>query len=209
MLATYTRYSDISLITLDSENTQLVIHTNLIFPLFFYQTPQKIAMLISMTNLVMNVTYYHSNISTILPHRNIISIHASKNRSKISPFGIDGNIEERHLVPRIPTKECSFFFSNPLHQSFSCIDIPQCASSKHVVLFLSWLFFSHEVLPHDLLMMFFMPYFSHIDINVKGLSNHQTLQQMILTSSSVQRKYSKQDPTRVLDDAFHHRYSVI
>ena len=57
MLTAYTRYLEVSLITLDSENTQLAIYTNLIFPLFFYQIPHKTAMLTSMTNKIMNVTY--------------------------------------------------------------------------------------------------------------------------------------------------------
>ena len=78
LLISYTRYLEVSLITLDSEKTQLAIHINLIFLLFFCQISQKTTMLISMTKLVMNVTYHHSNISIILPHRNIINIHTSK-----------------------------------------------------------------------------------------------------------------------------------
>ena len=54
----------------------------------------KHAMLTSMKNSVMNVTYlqyYPIRISSafILP--------------TISPFGTDGNIDEKHLLPRIPT----------------------------------------------------------------------------------------------------------
>ena len=48
-------------LTFLSGNSQLSIHINLIFPLFFYQIPQKIAMLTLMTNTVLNVTYHHDN----------------------------------------------------------------------------------------------------------------------------------------------------
>ena len=116
--------------------------------LFFCQIPQKIAMLTSMTKSFMNVTYHDSNISKIFTHRKFISIHASNNLSTISPFDIDGNIDEKHLVPRIPTKRLFIFFSNPLHQSFSPIDIPQfyfcqtiilcCTFSEHIVFILNF-----------------------------------------------------------------------
>ena len=49
-------------------------------PFFFYQIPQKIAMLTYMTNIAMNVTYHHDNDLIMFlqySHRNIISIHAS------------------------------------------------------------------------------------------------------------------------------------
>lgn len=66
----------------------------------------KHAMLTSMTNSIMNVTYHHQ---TNLP--------------TISPFGIDGNIDEKHLVPKMPTKAKQS--SHSLHQSYSLISIPQ------------------------------------------------------------------------------------
>ena len=44
-----------------SESNQWSVLTNLIFPLYFCQIPLKTAMLTSMKNTVMNVTYRHDN----------------------------------------------------------------------------------------------------------------------------------------------------
>ena len=84
-------------------------------------------MLTSMTKIV-NVTYHHDNDLIIFLQYSPIGISSAFILPTVSPFGIDGNIDEKYLVPRIPTlKDWYLFFSNPLHQLLSPIDIPQCA----------------------------------------------------------------------------------
>ena len=92
----------------------------LIFLLFFCQTPWKTAMLTPMTNRVMNVTYHHDNDLIMFLQYSPMGISSTFILPIISPFSIDGNIDEKHQVPRIPTVQvCYPFFSNPLHQSLS------------------------------------------------------------------------------------------
>lgn len=164
-------------------------------------------MLTSMTNSVMNVTYHHSNISTILPHRNTIRIHASNNLTTISSFGIDGNIDEKHLVPRMPTRLLIFLFKYSLSIILP-IDICQCAFYQTVIPWCTLCQNSpnfHVV--HISNMLFCMPNFSPIEINVKGFSNQlyyiKLCNNWFLLSSSVQRHYLKQHPTWFLDDSVH------
>jgi len=100
-----------------------------------------------MKNSIMNVTYHYSNISIVLLVGISVAFMLPTYLLTIFPFGIDGNIDEKNLIPRITKKDCSS--TNPLHQSFSSIDIPQCALYQNV----------------------FHAIFSPIDINVKGFNN--------------------------------------
>ena len=64
-------------------------------------------MLTSMKNIVMNVTYHHDNDLIMFLQYSPIGISLAFMLPKISPIGIDGNIDEKHLAPRIPTaKDC-------------------------------------------------------------------------------------------------------
>ena len=64
-------------------------------------------MLTSMTNTIINVTYHHDNDLIMFLQYSPIGISLAVMLPTISPFGIDGNIDEKHLVPRIPTaKDC-------------------------------------------------------------------------------------------------------
>ena len=69
----------------------------------------KHAMLTSMTKSIMNVTYHHIMLPTDLP--------------TISPFHIDRKIDEKHLVPRIPT---NLFKSSSSIKSCFMLYLPQC-----------------------------------------------------------------------------------
>ena len=79
-------------------------------------------MLTSIKNTAMNATYSHTNnlpnSLTMLGYSPIEISLASM--LTISPFGIDGNIDEKHLSSN-NTKHTNLllysFFSNPLHQS--------------------------------------------------------------------------------------------
>ena len=64
-------------------------------------------MLTSMINIVMNVIYHHDNDLIMFLQYSPIGISSSFMLLTISSFDIDGNIDEKHLVPRIPTtKDC-------------------------------------------------------------------------------------------------------
>ena len=66
-------------------------------PLFFCQIPQKTAILTLMTNIVMNVTYHHDNDLIMFLQYSPIGISLAFIFPIIYPFGIDGNIDEKHL----------------------------------------------------------------------------------------------------------------
>jgi hypothetical protein len=132
----------------------------------------------------MNVTYNHNNDLIMFLQYSHIEVSLAFMLPTISPFGIDGNIDEKHLVPRIPTiKDCYPFFSNPLHQSFSPIDITQCSLYQTI--------FHYVISPFNVLYIKKKSCcnLSPIDINVKGFNNYLSLKQLSLTFSSVQRHY--------------------
>ena len=63
-------------------------------------------MLKSLKKSVMNVTYHHSSISTILPHRNIISIHAYNQSSNNLPnLSTLSTVEAKYVVVTEVAKE--------------------------------------------------------------------------------------------------------
>ena len=55
-----------------------------------------------MTNIVMNVTYHHDNDIIMFLQYSPIEVSLTFMLPRISPFGIDGNIDEKHLVPKMP-----------------------------------------------------------------------------------------------------------
>ena len=78
----------------------------------------------------------------------------------IFPFGIDGNIDEKHLVPRIPTKDYSSFQILFINHSPPLIylNVLFVKLSFYVVI-LPNIMYSYQTCP-IVMLLFFMPNFS-------------------------------------------------